>query len=69
MYHRIPVNPPTSFTPGVRRSKRTRVETLEPGERLEYKCHWGNTPTNRLGMYCSHGYICSHGDYNYYNRL
>ena len=39
----------TAATPGVRRSKRKRIETLLPGEYVEYQHHWGLTPNQRLG--------------------
>ena len=48
-YHRIPVEKRTEFTPGVRRSKRTRVQTLDPTQYIQYDHYWGKTPMKRLG--------------------
>ena len=48
-YHRIPVEKRTEFTPGVRRSKRTRVQTLDPTQYIQYDHFWGKTPMKRLG--------------------
>lgn len=48
-YHRLQVNEPDQVTPNVRRSKRKRVEPLEPGELIEYKHHWGVTPSHQIG--------------------
>lgn len=48
-FKRISLKPRSDITPGVRRSKRTRVQTLEPGEYLEYDHHWGITPSKTIG--------------------
>ena len=48
-FKRIRLKPRSNITPGVRRSKRTRVQTLEPGEYLEYDHHWGITPSKTIG--------------------
>ncbi len=48
-YERIPITERSTVTPGVRRSKRKRVTTLNQGDVLQYQDYWGLTPRHRIG--------------------
>ena len=39
----------SNFTPGVRRTKRPNISRVPAGGYVEYKQHWGNTPSNTYG--------------------
>ena len=43
------IQPRTNVTPGVRRSKRPRINKLPPGGYVQYKEHWGETPSKSNG--------------------
>ena len=48
-YERIPIPERSTVTPGVRRSRRKRVGTLDQRDMLQYQDHWGVTPSHRVG--------------------
>ena len=50
-YARLIVGERPGVTPGVRRGRRKRIETLQPGQLVQYKYHWGVTPDRRLGLF------------------
>ena len=39
----------SNVTPGVRRTKRPNISRVPAGGYIEYKEHWGNTPSNTYG--------------------
>uniref|UniRef100_A0A1X7T2Q1 Cupin type-2 domain-containing protein n=1 Tax=Amphimedon queenslandica TaxID=400682 RepID=A0A1X7T2Q1_AMPQE len=49
----------TDLTPGVRRSNRPNIKRVPIGGYVEYKDHWGNTPSNTYVFPLSHGQLCN----------